>query len=64
MGICECCLHFHRNSQPADLTYLASHLASSFIPNSVIIDATAAEEPPSHYLEVAHNASFSRLSKS
>lgn len=43
-----------RNSQPADLQYLASHLASSFIPNSVIIDATAAEEPPTHYLEVGH----------
>ena len=41
-----------RHSQPVDLSYLASHLSSSFIPNAVIIDATASDVPPAHYLEV------------
>ena len=36
-----------------DLSYLASHLSSSFIPNAVIIDATASDVPPAHYLEVS-----------
>ena len=42
-----------RHSQPVDLSYLASHLSSSFIPNAVIIDATASDVPPAHYLEVS-----------
>lgn len=43
------------DAEPVDLLSLASHLASSFIPNAVIIDATAAEEPPAHYVEVGLN---------
>ncbi len=42
-----------RHSQPVDLSYLASHLSSSFIPNAVVIDATASDVPPAHYLEVS-----------
>lgn len=34
---------------PADLDAFASHLAGSFIPNAVIIDATASEVPAEHY---------------
>ncbi len=34
---------------PADLDAFAKHLASSFIPNAVIVDATASEAPAEHY---------------
>lgn len=34
---------------PADLDAFAAHLAGSFIPNAVIIDATASEAPAEHY---------------
>jgi len=42
---------FARDAQPVDLTAFATHLARSFIPNAVIIDATAAEQPAEHYEE-------------
>lgn len=32
-----------------DLDAFAAHLAGSFIPNAVIIDATASEAPAEHY---------------
>ena len=38
-------------SQPADLGAFRDHLASSYVPNTVIIDATASDVPPQHYLE-------------
>ena len=38
-----------RDSVPADLDAFAKHLASSFIPNAVIVDATASEAPAEHY---------------
>jgi aspartokinase/homoserine dehydrogenase 1 len=38
-------------SEPTDLTRFADHLADSYLPNTVIIDATASEVPPAHYLE-------------
>lgn len=36
--------------EPADLARLGNHLASSFIPNTVVVDATASEAPVEHYL--------------
>ena len=38
-------------SVPADLTLLGRHLASNYVPNCVIVDATASASPPAHYLE-------------
>lgn len=38
-------------SQPADLDAFSDHLASSYVPNTVIIDATASDVPPRHYLD-------------
>lgn len=38
------------DAEPVDLDRFADHLAGSYIPNTVIIDATASEVPPSHYL--------------
>ena len=38
-------------SVPADLTALGKHLANNYIPNCVIVDATASASPPEHYLE-------------
>ena len=38
-------------SVPADLTALGKHLASNYVPNCVIVDATASASPPEHYLE-------------
>ena len=40
-----------RDSQPADLTAFADHLTQNYTPNTVIIDATASDEPPAHYLD-------------
>ncbi len=39
----------NRDAQPVDLDAFAAHLAGSFIPNAVIIDATASEAPAEHY---------------
>ncbi len=40
----------HTQGEPADLTRLGNHLAGSFIPNTVVVDATASEAPVEHYL--------------
>ena len=40
-----------RQAEPADLQRFGDHIASSFLPNTVIVDATASEEPPKHYME-------------
>lgn len=37
-------------AEAVDLARFADHLAGSYIPNTVIIDATASEVPPSQYL--------------
>lgn len=39
------------HSKPADLGAFADHLAQNYTPNTVIIDATASDVPPAHYLE-------------
>lgn len=43
----SCC----RQAEPADLQRFGDHIASSFLPNTVIVDATASEGPPAHYME-------------
>ena len=40
-----------RQAEPASLQRFGDHIASSFLPNTVIVDATASEEPPKHYME-------------
>ncbi|KAL3159311.1 Bifunctional aspartokinase/homoserine dehydrogenase 1, chloroplastic [Trebouxia sp. C0010 RCD-2024] len=42
---------YSRGAEPVDLERFANHLANSYIPNTVIIDATASEGPPSLYLQ-------------
>eukprot|EP00884_Botryococcus_braunii_P021858 jgi/Botrbrau1/8356/Bobra.0046s0017.1 len=42
---------FGRNGEVVNLDRFAAHLASNYVPNSVIIDTTASEVPPQHYLE-------------
>jgi hypothetical protein len=41
----------YRSSQPADMSAFADHLASHYVPNQVIVDATASEQPALHYME-------------
>ena len=41
----------YRNSEPANLAAFADHLAGNYVPNSVIVDATASEVPAEQYLE-------------
>ena len=56
LAISYSCMHSHRchgicrDAQPMDMQLLADHLANSYIPNTVIIDATASELPPAQYL--------------
>lgn len=38
-------------SEACDLTKLSDHLSTSFITNTVILDCTASDVPPSHYLD-------------
>lgn len=40
-----------RSGEAVNLERFAAHLASNYVPNSVIIDTTASEVPPHHYLE-------------
>ena len=42
---------FCRDSQPADLEKFADHMASHYVPNTVIVDATASEVPAREYLD-------------
>uniref|UniRef100_A0A383V4M3 ACT domain-containing protein n=1 Tax=Tetradesmus obliquus TaxID=3088 RepID=A0A383V4M3_TETOB len=39
------------NKQPSDLQAFGDALASSYIPNLAIVDCTASDAPPAHYLE-------------
>ena len=41
----------YRSSEPVDMTVFADHLAGNYVPNSVIVDATASEAPAQMYLE-------------
>jgi len=43
--------HSCRNAEPADLDKFADHLAGHYVPNSVIVDATASETPAQKYLD-------------
>lgn len=45
------CDTLRRLSQPADLDAFAEHLASNYVPNTVIIDATASDVPPTKYMQ-------------
>ena len=36
---------------PTDLAALGDHLEKNYVPNCVIVDATASDGPPGHYLE-------------
>ena len=40
-----------RDAQPADMDAFAAHLASNYVPNTVIVDATASSHPPERYME-------------
>ena len=40
-----------RDGEPVDMTAFADHLAGNYVPNSVIVDATASEAPAQMYLE-------------
>ena len=40
-----------RQAEAVDMARFADHLANSYIPNTVIIDATASEAPPALYLQ-------------
>ncbi len=40
-----------RQAEAVDMARFADHLANSYIPNTVIIDATASEVPPALYLQ-------------
>lgn len=44
-------LWWFRSSRPADLAVFADHLASNYVPNSVIVDATASEAPAEQYID-------------
>ena len=40
-----------RDAQPADMDAFAAHLANNYVPNTVIVDATASSHPPERYME-------------
>ena len=40
-----------RDAQPADLDAFATHLAGNYVPNTVIVDATASSETPARYMD-------------
>ncbi|KAK9826886.1 hypothetical protein WJX81_004474 [Elliptochloris bilobata] len=42
---------FERDAQPADMDAFASHLANNYVPNTVIVDATASSHPPERYMD-------------
>lgn len=42
---------FAGQSQPLDYERFADHLANNFVPNTVIIDCTASEDPSEQYME-------------
>lgn len=42
---------FEAKSQPVDLAKFGEHLSQSYVPNSSIVDCTASDVPPTHYLQ-------------
>lgn len=40
-----------RDAQPADLDAFAAHLAGNYVPNTVIVDATASSQTPERYMD-------------
>ncbi|KAH7620331.1 putative Bifunctional aspartokinase/homoserine dehydrogenase 2, chloroplastic [Nannochloris sp. 'desiccata'] len=42
---------FASKGEPVDLDRFAAHLSANHVPNTVIVDCTAAEEPPAKYLD-------------
>ena len=40
-----------RDAQPADRNAFAAHLAGNYVPNTVIVDATASSDLPECYME-------------
>ncbi len=40
-----------RDAQPANMDAFAAHLANNYVPNTVIVDATASSHPPERYME-------------
>lgn len=42
---------FNANAQPIDLDAFSTHLSKNEIPNTVILDCTASDEPPKEYLK-------------
>lgn len=42
---------FEKGAVPLDLERFADHLSSNYVPNTVIVDATASDDPPAHYLD-------------
>lgn len=42
---------FSSKAEPVDLGRFAEHLSSNYVPNTVIVDATASDGPPAHYLD-------------
>ena len=47
----SCGLWVCREAEDVNMARFADHLANSYIPNTVIIDATASEVPPALYLQ-------------
>jgi len=39
-----------RDAQPADMDAFAAHLAGNYVPNTVIVDATASSRLPERYM--------------
>lgn len=53
IGLCKsvrACL-VCRDAQPADMNAFAAHLANNYVPNTVIVDATASSHMPERYME-------------
>lgn len=42
---------FAAKAEPVDMVKFADHLAGNYVPNTVIVDCTASEEPAQHYID-------------
>lgn len=42
---------FASKTEPVDLERFAEHLSSNYVPNTVIVDCTASDVPPAHYMD-------------
>jgi aspartokinase/homoserine dehydrogenase 1 len=53
-GVCLRCrttTAWESNQEPADLSKFGKALTAGYMPNLAIIDCTASDRPPAHYLE-------------